>query len=649
MNPLVLAARLSRRHEEEGQVLVLMAFAMIVFVAMAGLVLDIAALRQDRRTDTTAADLAAVSAADALDPYAGGSPYLACQDAWTYIQEDLPDLPSGSAFPCSSFRADSASSVYSCLPAAVGNQQPTAALPVSASFPSSSPQYTITMETPVPDADALMTDPNGEPVQASHDGNECQRFGITIVKHQPYLFGPAVGVKNGTTTERAVARYTVTPGETYPTLAALDPHACPAISAGNGFIEAYAAIDAKGNLVSPGLAYADSDGQGYSGSGACNSSSKVVLQVNGQGGSAANCWPGPPPGGQGYICAQNAADPVQPGVIGTYAFAVTPSEAYRPGFNYFPSPTELPAPITTEPIDLLYHCTNSTVPTGTSCPVDAINTLNSTYSGLVYQSAANNNLPANWNVVSTCSVSGALVITPPAYVNCPDSGKGFTVKGGTVEISGGSAGGPVVFAGSINFSSQGGNFWVLDTVDVNGSGQNPSPGDTNLADYSSSTGSSLLPDTLVYLQNSGSISLSSGSSMVLPHTFVYTGSGSGGCLNIGSGASLSWSAAAGNTTASALYHKLMFWSYGTCGATAGQAPPGGNANSVMDGGASFSMDGILFSPDANWTITGSGTVDARNVQFWVNTIGISSTNAGLFLRADPNNAVTLSGGVDLIR
>ncbi len=468
------------RDDERGVVLVISTLVMLTLLGIAAVVLDLAMVRDDQRVATTAADFAAASGANALDAASGGNPLLACQEAWRYLQENLYDLPGDASFPCASkFTTSTVCDSTGSTPT-----PPTTVTAVEG-------PYTITMETPVPDDDPLMADPSGEPVQPEHDGTSCQRFGVEIVKHQPYLFGPAVGIGGGSTTVHAVARYTVAQGHTFPALTALDPHACPAVSAGGGFIEAYAAVNAAGLVVSPGLIYADSDGAGYPGSGQCNNA-QVVLQVNGNNGSD-TCFTGSV-GSAGIMCAQSVPAgqpgiPAQPGVIGTYAFSVNPQYAYRPGFNYFPTPTDLAQPITREPVDAIYHCTSPSMPVGSTCPVDDIDQLNGLYANMTAASAAS----AGWNVVTTCSVSTALTIGPDTYVDCPDTSGGFTVKGGTVQIA---AGGPVVFAGSISFSSSGGNLWVV----VPG----VPAGDASLSDYPAST-----PDTVVYLQGSGSITVTS--------------------------------------------------------------------------------------------------------------------------------------------
>jgi hypothetical protein len=600
-----------RRRSEQGQVLVLSAVAIIVLVGVAALVLDLAALRLDHRVDTTAVDFAATSGAYALDPAIGGSPRLGCDKAWGYLEENLSDLASGATFPCTSF-GTSASCASTTSPVSVT---------------SVIGQYTITMETPVPDSDPMMADPSGEGVVAAHDGTSCQRFGVQVNKDQAFLFAPAVGTASGSVPVHAVARYSLRHGDTFPALAALDPHACPAISAGSGFIDAFSATDAASGNSSPGIIYADSDGAGNGGQ-PCNTGSNVVLVVNGQNGTDSTCSsvPNTSSGVMWAQCSSTAA-----GVIATYALTINSPYAYKAGYDYFPNPTPLIQPITRQPVDSIYHCSNVS---SSNCADDYMNDLNQAYSPISSTALPNQPNGTPWNVVSNCSPSTGLTLQPYTYVNCPNNKKGvggFTVSGTSVTID---PGGPIVFAGSLNVSN-GGQLWVV--------ASGVTPGDTALSDYLNT------PDTMLYLQGSGSINVTqSSTSVILPHTFIYSGADSsgselGGCLNLGSGSAVTWSAATGNTGASSHYGKLMFWSEGYCNVN------GVATASTFDGGAALDMDGILFSPNANWTITGNSPVNAENVQFWVNTITISSSNSGLLLRPDPNNAIPVAGGVALIR
>lgn len=592
---------------ERGQVLVMAVVAMLAIVGIAALVLNLAAVRLDQRAATTAADFAAVNGAYELDPAIGGSPQAACQKAWTTLQQNMPDLPSGAGVDCTQLAAASACS------------STTSAQSVQAT---GTGPYTIVLRTPVPDTDALMVDPSGEAPQPSHDGTSCQRFGIQVTTKRSFFFGNVTGTKSGSSTVHAVARYSLRNGDTFPALATLDPHACPSIVANSGYIEAFSATDASTGNSSPGLIYADSDGAGYTGA-KCNTGSGLVVYVTGSGATTTDCS-AVPTGPSGLIWAQCSA--TQAGVIGTYALSTSNATyAYKPGYNYFPQPTPLAQPITREPIDAIYHCDNVAASYGITCTDDYIDDLVTAYSGISTTSAG-------WTVLSGptyCSPSAGYDIGPYTYVDCPDDAKGtggLSISGVTVTLTPGSSGGPVVFAGNVNVSN-GGRLLVT--------APGITQGDTTLSDYAS------VPNTILYLQNSGSMNVSQTSTLVvLPHTFVHTGTGTGGCLNLGSGTQVVWSAV---TSSSADYQKLMFWSEGSCNVN------GVATASTFNGGPSLTMDGILFSPNANWVATGGSVVDARNVQFWVNTVSVSGNGTGLLLRPDPNNSIPVAGAVALIR
>lgn len=605
---------------ERGAVLVIVTVFFVVLVTIAAFLIDIASVRLDQRSIQTAADLAALSGASNLDLVLTGTPNSACTEAWAYLKRDLPGLAAAATFDCSPFATSP-----SCG----------AAVEQSETFTANGGSYTVTIETPVPDDDPMMY--NFEGVQDS-DGTACSRFGVQISQRQPFIFGPAVGTSSSGATVHAVARYIDSGDAKFPDLAALDPHACDAVNAGAGFIEAFAAQDANGNLVSPGLIYADSDGTGDS-AGNCNNG-HTVFDVNGQSASSADCFSSNISSAAGIMCAQPTL--LLPGKIATYALTTGSTHAYRHGYNYFPTPTYLSKPLTREPIDSIYHCSRSDVPTSATC-VDYIDQLTTAYSSTAMTPA---NLPPNWTIYpasgQSCQISGStVIIRPDTYVDCPDSGGGVVISNaGTLEIQGEATGATVVFAGSISTSSNGNSFGIIDPVD------GKALPDTTLSDYQNA------PDTIIYLQNGGNLASSSGGTIVLPHTFVYSEqpsrtSGNLGCLSIGSGSTVTWSALAGNTTASKNLAKLMYWSEGNACASNGNN--GGFKGSFFDGGAQFEMDGILFSPNADFTITGNSPVDARMVQFWINTINVTSSSSGLLLRPDPSDAIPSAGSVSLIR
>ena len=60
-----------KRNREKGNIIVLTALGMTVLVGMAGLAVDVGALRHDKRLQQTAADAAAIAGASNLAPYTG--------------------------------------------------------------------------------------------------------------------------------------------------------------------------------------------------------------------------------------------------------------------------------------------------------------------------------------------------------------------------------------------------------------------------------------------------------------------------------------------------------------------------------------------------------------------------------------------------
>ncbi len=591
----------SRRPDDpdKGSVLVIAAVFILVLVAIAALVVDLASVRSDQRTIQTAADFAALSGANNLDYASGGSSQLACTEAWAYLQQNLPDLPTGEAFSCSGFTTQrwDGSSTSPC---------PTS----TDEAPQSIGSYTITMETPVPDGDPMMS--NFEGIQPS-DGNPCQRFGVQIRQHQPFVFGPAAGTSSGNVAVHAVALYSTKIGPKVPDLAALDKHICDAVSSGSGDIWAYPAVDSNGKPVSQAEIYADSDGTAN-----CNGG-HYVLDTSSQnsGGysySGANCSNPPTQAVGGSIWA-GCDGSTEPGVIATYALTTQPASAYENGYNYFPVPVPLSAPITRAPVDARYHCSNLN-PVPLNCN-DYINDLKNLYGYTTTSGSPGlrpTTLPTGWTrftlVHPSCTIKTTVTIQDNTYVDCPS---GLTIqKPGSLTIDSSKSGGAVVFEGSISFQGSGGSLTVVP-------GSSPQ-------------------DTVLYLQNSGSLTVSSNATVDLPQTLVYSGQGTGGCLNFLSGSSVTWSAITGNTPSLAPYTHLIFWSEGSCA-----------GDSTFDGGAILNMHGILFSPNAIFRLTGGSPINAFEVQFWVDAIQSSSSGAGILLRPDPTDAITLGAGVSLIR
>jgi uncharacterized membrane protein len=80
-----------RLHGDDGAYIVIYALLAVVLFTMAAIVLDLAALRQGRRSDHAAADLAATAGATALDPLRPSTFASACQETWDYVLANRDD------------------------------------------------------------------------------------------------------------------------------------------------------------------------------------------------------------------------------------------------------------------------------------------------------------------------------------------------------------------------------------------------------------------------------------------------------------------------------------------------------------------------------------------------------------------------------
>ena len=81
---------------ERGLILVLVAVAAVTIFTIVALVIDVGAAVSQRRRNQTGADEVALAIARLLPT----NPSAACADGWTYVQSNVPDLPSGATSPC---------------------------------------------------------------------------------------------------------------------------------------------------------------------------------------------------------------------------------------------------------------------------------------------------------------------------------------------------------------------------------------------------------------------------------------------------------------------------------------------------------------------------------------------------------------------
>lgn len=236
----------ARSSREDGAYLVLYALLGVAFFTMAAVILDIAALRQGRRVDRTAADLAATAGVAELDPTDASSPAAACSAAWGYVLANRDGVGGAlTAPPCTTVFTPSTCTSTTSARTATGT--------IGA--------MTVEITHPVPNGSPLMLAeaPTGDRPQATNpvvDGVLCERLAVRIVRSRTFLFGGLMGQAAGSTDVHSVARVLTSSSTTeVPGIVALEPSGCDAVlvDPGGGSLRV-------GSTTEPGLIAVDSDG-----------------------------------------------------------------------------------------------------------------------------------------------------------------------------------------------------------------------------------------------------------------------------------------------------------------------------------------------------------------------------------------------------
>lgn len=240
----LLAHRL--QEDESGAVLVLVTIILAVMIMMVALVVDISALRGDRRDSSKTADLASVAGVQDLLPAFGGSPQDACVAAWEYTVVNTAGIPAGEITnnPCNPVMPD-----YTTC-------DPTVANPTPNRRSRSVGDYTVTISWPVPDDDPAM---GTQSLDSDVDGNPCERLAVQVDHARDFGFARVGGFTGATAGAPAVARATVG-GDTPQTVAlvVLDPHGTRSLcAAGKGGVWVKS-VEIDGE-THPGLISVDSD------------------------------------------------------------------------------------------------------------------------------------------------------------------------------------------------------------------------------------------------------------------------------------------------------------------------------------------------------------------------------------------------------
>jgi hypothetical protein len=405
--------RWARRHDEAGMVFVWMAVFLVVALALAAFVIDLAALRQDRASNRSAADMAATAGARRLSEghLTASARVDACNAAWTYATKNLG--VTGSAPDCAAFGTtvcDNSTTVPMSKSGTAGN-------------------YTITITNPVTNLDTNTINNSGAAgaYSTTIDGKACERVAVSITQIRSFAFASIIGAHTGSTTSESVGR--AISGTTAGELAALlilEPSKCEALTANGG-----GTIEVKGVGTSPGIIAVDSSATaGGGGPTAC----------------ANNKWAVDATTNSNTAIMADAGSSGTAGKLELYALTVDPTNQH--GYegsqltngNLSPQPIASPSQYGRSVVDNQYNCDPATnVSCQASGPYD-VNVLQTNYGS---------GTPAGFATITgaACNVTtGTVTYSGDTFVNCPT----FSVKNATATFTG-----SVVFAGGVSVQTGG--------------------------------------------------------------------------------------------------------------------------------------------------------------------------------------------------
>lgn len=377
--------------DERGAFMVLYALLVVAMFTMAAIVVDLSALREDKRRSRSVADAAATAGAARLTSSIGG-PIVACTEAWAYAASNF-DVSPPPASPC----------------AGVFSSTCSATTPLTAT--GTIDGRTVSITVPVTDTSPLLkaSVSGGGVTQAASgiDGTPCSRIAVQISHTRDTFFGGVVGINQQTTQTHSVALGTTSAqgGENVPVLVVLEDTDCGALDAGSATIEA---IGMNGN---PGIIRVDSTGT----TGSCGATIEVQ--------------------GSGKIIAQPGSNGA-PGLINYFAQdprGYTASATIGPFGNFNVKPVQVTKTLTRERWDQEFHCGSSVrgcvaSPSNPSA-TDFIRTLETSYGG--------SGTPAGFKVYPTdplVAVQGA-TCNPTNTVVVP-AGNWFVDCASTMDIRG---------------------------------------------------------------------------------------------------------------------------------------------------------------------------------------------------------------------
>lgn len=562
--------------DDRGVVLPLVALCLVAILMMVAIVIDLGATRSARSEARSAADAAAAAGATGLS---GPNAATACADAFAYAFQGL----GGSAPSAATISSACSTAGFS---GACGATVRSATLTVGT--------VTVKVQNPVPNGDTLLQGTSlgsgvNQNINTATDGAACDRLGVEITEPQPGYFRGVFTSGSSTFTVHSVARYSanIRRGPIPPALVALNRTTCAAIDAGNN-----GNIVLRSNAVGPGIAFSDSDGSagGCSGTNAIlgsRSSGRLFAESSGST--------------IGQLAWYEAASSVGYNSGGSTNNS-TPATWSTALGNYVGDLFARAARITRLPADQAYHCRN------VSTSVQPLCVLSSDPVQAAADFAALATPPSGFTTYAgPCdTVTGTVTLSGKVWVDCPT----FTVKGGTLNIVGGSI---VMFEGTVSVEAGG---TLLSNTTGGGSG------------YPTALDSTSQTTVIIKSTASSALAMQSTSSVItMAQTMVYSRGG----VDIQGSPVLRWTPPSTGTAAG-----LLYWSEST-------------QQFSIQGGPTILANGVVFHGNGQLVGGGGGTIDLTHVQMWVDKAATNGSTT-LMLAADPANSIKASSsGSALIR
>lgn len=317
-----MADRTASRWSDRGSAVVIAAIVMSALLVSVAMVVDLGVARQVRRSNQSAADLAALAAGEALgaDPFPDGP--SACADAVEYLKANLKSWPVGLTVPCGS------------LPATCTAATP----PVSVTDGGTGGRYSISITYPVSDAaiaDIGVSDPNA---LRRNDGTPCERISVELERSFDSMFAGVVGRDSFSVDAAAVVRQVQASDRRVPSLWLLDPTGCPALDISGG------SSVTVGTATTPGLITIDSDAS------ACSGNSFTINA----GGAGSTGWAIPDGLRQPAEISLFAMERLQSDCSTGNLNACDPSDVAN--LTIYPQPKRRGSRATRAPVDHVYNC-----------------------------------------------------------------------------------------------------------------------------------------------------------------------------------------------------------------------------------------------------------------------------------------------------